>query len=63
MGGFAFSTRDLPREKKFLPGFRAVVILREDGIERLAQYEPSLIPDLSKRKFLIRARPADLIRP
>lgn len=63
MGGFAFSTRDLPPEKKFLPGNRDVVILQIDGIEFLAEHEPSLIPDLSKRKSLTRARPADSTRP
>jgi hypothetical protein len=56
MGGFALSTHDLPPEKKFLPGSRDVVILLRDGLEYVAEHEPSIIPDLSKEEILDKSK-------
>jgi hypothetical protein len=56
MGGFAFSTYDLPPGKKFLPGNRDVVILQLHGLEYVAEHEPSIIPDLSTEEILDKSK-------
>jgi hypothetical protein len=60
MRGFAFGTRDLPPEQKFLPGNRDMVILQLDRIEFLAEHEPSLIPDLPKEEILEKRKASGL---
>jgi hypothetical protein len=56
MGGFAFSTHDLPPGKKFLPGNRDVVILQLSGVKYVAEHEPSIIPDLSTEEILDKSK-------
>lgn len=56
MGGFAFSDEDLSKDKRFLPGNRSRVILTSDGLLRLAEHEPALLPDLSKAEIIDKSK-------
>jgi hypothetical protein len=58
MGGFAFSTADLPEDQKFLPGSRDRVVLRERGILAVAEFEPSLLPDMSAEDIMDKSKAA-----
>jgi hypothetical protein len=60
MGGFAFSTHDLPPEKKFLPCAREVAILQLKGLKYVAEHDPSIIPDLSKEEILDKSKAGGL---
>ncbi|PMD62363.1 uncharacterized protein K444DRAFT_627311 [Hyaloscypha bicolor E] len=62
MGGFAFDTSNLQPDEKFLPGSRDRVVLSKDGLIWLAEYEPELLPDISKADILDKSNASQLAK-
>jgi hypothetical protein len=56
MGGFAFSTADLPAEEKFLPRGRERVVLTGDALEFVARERPFLIPDMPEEDIIDKSK-------